>query len=150
MFNTYDVFPDSQLAAFLTEGKRGVQPAGLPTQPDSPLDGGEPSQKLCPVPGCSKRVKRLWNHLNEYHKKRGDAVPHHPQRRQWSKEEEKILKEEIDVMAHQTVPTRRKCLEIMEKHPDIFNNRNKVETQDKCRRMIRKTSHHITPPNTSH
>ncbi|CAI8048540.1 hypothetical protein GBAR_LOCUS26761, partial [Geodia barretti] len=45
-------YTDSQLAAFLTEGKRGVQPAGLPTPPDSPLDGGEPSQKLCPVPGC--------------------------------------------------------------------------------------------------
>ena len=27
--------------------------------------------KLCPLPGCGKRVKRLWNHVFQVHKKEG-------------------------------------------------------------------------------
>ena len=31
-----------------------------------------PSSVICPVPGCTRRVKRLWNHLFQFHKKKGN------------------------------------------------------------------------------
>ena len=27
--------------------------------------------KVCPVPGYGKRVTKLWNHLHQYHRKKG-------------------------------------------------------------------------------
>lgn len=32
-------------------------------------DNGVP--RLCPVPGCGKPVRKMWNHLHQYHRKKG-------------------------------------------------------------------------------
>ena len=94
---------------------------------------------ICPLEGCGRLVKRLWNHL-ENHKKRGDILPpqHHKKRSRWSQEEERVLRDEIEIVAHQRVPSRKTCQGIIDRHREVFQNRSMVEIQDKYRRMIRK------------
>ena len=36
----------------------------------SPPETSTGDYQLCPIPGCGRRVKRLWNHLNQFHKKK--------------------------------------------------------------------------------
>ena len=39
----------------------------LPSQMQQPA-----GRKLCPVPGCRRSVKKLWNHLFQFHKSKGN------------------------------------------------------------------------------
>ena len=52
-------------------------------QTDHQQKGGKTTHTTCPIPGCGRVVKRLWNHLNQYHKKMGDEIgtPQCPKRR---------------------------------------------------------------------
>ncbi|CAI8019570.1 hypothetical protein GBAR_LOCUS11753, partial [Geodia barretti] len=88
-----------------------------PTPPGTPLD--ECTFRLpcpmstCPMPGCGKRVKRMWNHLQN-HKKRGDVLPEqqlHTKRNKWSAEEERVLREELQITPNQQIPSRKTCQE---------------------------------------
>ena len=44
---------------------------GAPLETPSLEDKNTTQMRLCPVPGCNKSVKRLWNHLFQFHKKEG-------------------------------------------------------------------------------
>ena len=37
----------------------------------SPLKKTSSKMKLCPIAGCNRSVKCLWNHMFQYHKKAG-------------------------------------------------------------------------------
>ena len=133
-------FSDAQLTTFLLKSKAGMPP----TPPDTPLDEcsfplPSPEMSTCPVPGCGKRVKRMWNDLDN-HRKRGDILPQQQcrtKRSRWSQEEERVLREEIKIIAHHQIPSRKTCQGIINIHR-VLQNRSKVEIQDKYRRLIRK------------
>ena len=59
-------------------------------------------------------------------------------RRRWSPEEERILREELDITPSTSVPPRTFCHRVLLKHPDTFGGRTKAEIQDKYRRIIKK------------
>ena len=131
-------------------------------QTDHQQKGGKMTHTTCPIPGCGRVVKRLWNHLrsgaprpgpphggpslpsgklllNQYHKKMGDEIgtAQCPKRRRWTPEEERVLNDEVEKVQNR-VPSRKDCLELIRQHPFVFVNRIKVQVQDKFRRIIRK------------
>ena len=83
-------FSEVELACFYEQGKRQMltPPPPPPLEElifdalavinnvdDDPLEvpNTSPSYRPCPIQGCGKSVKRRWNHLHQYHEKRGDA-----------------------------------------------------------------------------
>ena len=81
----------------------------------------------------------MWNHLQN-HKKRGDVLPEqqlHTKRNKWSAEEERVLREELQITPNQQIPSRKTCQEVINRHK-VLQNRSKIEIQDKYRRWIRK------------
>jgi hypothetical protein len=133
-------FTDTQLNGFFLGSK-----AGMPqTPPGTPLEEccfplPDPETTACPVAGCGKHVKRLWNHM-QLHRKRGDTLPQqlHSKRNRWTQEEERILRDEIDITPQKEIPSRKTCQEIIDRNRDVLQKRSKIEIQDKYRRLIRK------------
>ena len=35
------------------------------------VTASDTESQICPVPGCEKRVRRVWNHVFEYHRRKG-------------------------------------------------------------------------------
>ena len=82
-------------------------------------------------------VKRLWNHIHQVHEKKGETLGLYKRRMKWSVEEEKVLREELEVT--KKVPNRKDCDSIIKNHSNIFLGRSKVHVQDKIRRIMKKT-----------
>ena len=104
----------------------------------SPPETSTGHYQLCPIPGCGRGVKRLWNHLNQFHKKRGDHTALLPRKTLWSADEEHVLREEYALEPGVHVPSTKVCQVILDQHQELFQNRTKVDIQDKYRRLIKK------------
>ena len=116
MANSF-TFSDTQLNMFFLGSKAGMPP----TPPGTPLEEccfppPNPETTACPVAGCGKQVKRLWNHM-EIHRKKGDTLPQqqlHSKRNRWTQEEERVLREEINIIPQQQIPSRKTCQGIID------------------------------------
>ena len=69
-----------------------------------------------------------------------ELAVHHPvtKRRKWTPQEERVLREEVELKAGTTVPRRQFCHELITKNPSLFIGKSKIDTQDKYRLIIRK------------
>ena len=95
---------------------------------------------ICPVPGCGRQVRCLWNHLHQYHKNKGltgksicclyckvysclfriisdeQLARHTKKRRQWSRDELEALQDEMEIVPHMPVPSRKWCEKVLKYH----------------------------------
>ena len=58
-------------------------------------------------------------------------------RRKWSPDEEKVLREELEIHPNMHVPTRK---QLLTKYKHVFADKDKADIQDKYRRIIRRIS----------
>lgn len=59
-------------------------------------------------------------------------------RRKWTQEEEKILRDEVNITQGMAVPTQKTCQDILSKHSSLLEGKSKVHIQNKYRQMIKK------------
>ena len=61
-------------------------------------------------------------------------------RRKWSPDEEKVLREELDIIPNMHIPTRKFCEQVLTKYKHVFVDKDKADIQDKYRRIVRRIS----------
>ena len=54
-----------------------------------------------------------------------------PQEEKWTLEEERVLREEIEVRVGMSVPRRQFCQELLSKYPSLFTGKSKADLQNK-------------------
>ena len=61
-------------------------------------------------------------------------------RRKWSPDEEKVLREELEIHPNMHVRGGGGCEQLLTKYKHVFVDKDKADIQDKYRRIIRRIS----------